>query len=254
MIMILSGTKDGREIVSILLDKGYPLIVTTATAYGGTLIEKNDLCSIISKKLNREEMERLIIEKKVEVLIDATHPYAVEVSKNAMDACENTKTIYFRFQRENVDLDQYKNLIKYAFTYEEGVEILKKIDGNILLTTGSKTLDIFAKDLKKERLFPRVLPVSKVIKSCEQLGIKPSNIIAMQGPFSIEMNMEMIKKYKIDVMVSKESGDIGGIIQKLEAAKRMEIPVILIKRPNIVYKNIFENMKLLIEKVSEIYG
>ncbi|QZY57360.1 cobalt-precorrin-6A reductase [Crassaminicella profunda] len=254
MIMILSGTKDGRELVSHLLNQEYPLIVTTASVYGGTLIEKNDLCTIIPKKLKRGEMENLIIEKKVKVLIDATHPYAVEVSQNAMDACENTKITYLRYQREKVDLDSYEGLIQYASTYEEAVESLKRIDGNILLTTGSKTLDVFAKNLEKEKLFPRILPVSKVIQKCEILGIKPSNIIAMQGPFSIEMNMEMIKKYQINILVSKESGDVGGTIQKLEAARRMKLPVLLIERPKINYKNVFEDTKLLTQKVSELYG
>ncbi|MCT4607381.1 MAG: cobalt-precorrin-6A reductase [Marinisporobacter sp.] len=254
MIMVLSGTKDGRELVKSFLDKGDHLVVTTATDYGGTLIEKNELCTIIPKKLNKKEMEELIIEKNIKVLIDATHPYAVEVSQNAMDACENTNILYFRYQREKANLDKYKELVQYVSNYERAVERLKKIDGNILLTTGSKTLELFAKNLPKEKLFPRVLPVSTMIKKCESLGIKPSNIIAMQGPFSTEMNMEMIKKYQIDILVSKESGDIGGTIEKLESAKRMNIPVLLIERPKVAYKNVFEDRNLLMKKVSEAYG
>lgn len=254
MIMILSGTKDGRDIVKCFSEKGYPLIVTTATSYGGSLIEKKDTCTIIPNKLNRQQMETLIVERKVKILIDATHPYAVEVSENAMKACENTNINYMRYQREESKLEGYEKLYQYFSTYEETVKYLTEINGNILLTTGSKTLEIFVNNLEKSRLFPRVLPVSDVIKKCEALGIKPSNIIAMQGPFSVEMNMEIIKKYNINVLVSKESGNIGGTVQKLEAASRMKVPVLLIGRPKIDYKNIFRNISYLIDKVSEIYG
>ncbi|TCO79490.1 cobalt-precorrin-6A reductase [Marinisporobacter balticus] len=254
MIMILSGTKDGRELVKNLSERGYPLIVTTATSYGGSLIQKKEKCTIISNKLNKNEMETLIVEKGVKILIDATHPYAVEVSENAMKSCENKKITYMRYQREESKLEGYEKCYQYVSSYEEAVKHLSKIEGNIFLTTGSKTLEIFAKDLEKNRLFPRILPVSDMIKKCEDLGIKPSNIIAMQGPFSIEMNMEMIKKYKIDILVSKESGDIGGTLEKLEAARKMEVPVLLIRRPKVDYKNIFKNTLDVIDKVSEIYG
>ncbi|QEK11819.1 cobalt-precorrin-6A reductase [Crassaminicella thermophila] len=254
MIMVLSGTKDGREVVKLLLECGYPLIVTTATTYGASLIEKKELCTVIPKKLSKKEMEKLIVNKKIKLLIDATHPYAEEVSENAMKACENTNIIYYRYERKKSKIDVYKEIIQYVPSYEKAVEKLKDFKGNILLTTGSKTLEMFANCLDESRLFPRVLPVSDVIKKCEMLKIKPSNIIAMQGPFSMEMNMEMIKKYKIDILVSKESGNMGGTLEKLEAAKKMKIPVLLIERPKIEYKNILSSVEDLMNKVSEIYG
>lgn len=254
MIMVLSGTKDGRELIEFLLQKKYPLIVTTATSYGGSLMEKRENCMILPKRLSREEMENCIINKKIKTVIDATHPYAIEVSKNAMKACENTKVKYFRFERGRSKLDPYLERINVASSYEEAVNILKKINGNILLTTGSKMLGIFTKGLDKNRLYARVLPMSGVIKSCEDLGLKPSNVIAMQGPFSIEMNMEIIKKYNIDILVSKDSGNAGGTLEKIEASSRMKIPVLLIGRPKIEYVNRYESMEELLKKVSEGYG
>ncbi|WZL71769.1 precorrin-6A reductase [Clostridiaceae bacterium 35-E11] len=254
MILILSGTQDGRELIDSLTSRNYPVIATTATSYGANLIESEKVCKIIAQKLNKEEMEGFILSNEIKIVIDATHPYAVEASQNAMKACENTKIPYFRFQREESKIQKYQALLQTVASYDEAVEVLKNIEGNILLTTGSKTLEIFAQQLDPKKIFPRILPISEMIKKCEEWGIKPSNIIAMQGPFSVKMNVEIIKKYQISILVSKESGDIGGTLDKLEAAHKMEIPVLLIQRPVIQYRNLYSDMDALIRKVSEIYG
>lgn len=68
------------------------------------------------------------------------------------------------------------------------------------------------------------------------------------------MNVEMIKKYQISILVSKESGNIGGTLDKLKAAHQMGIPVLCIQRPAVSYRNLYEDMEELISKVSEIYG
>ncbi|WP_053956642.1 cobalt-precorrin-6A reductase [Inediibacterium massiliense] len=253
MIMILSGTQDGREIVDQLQNLGYPLLVTTATAYGAELIPKNNTSTVIHKKLSKEEMEEIIINKNVKILIDATHPYAVEVSQNAIDVCKKMNICYLRFQRKESLLFQYEEIIDYVSDYEEAADKLNTLNGNILLTTGSKTLEVFTKKIDIDRLFPRVLPVSNVIQKCEDLNIKPSHIIAMQGPFSTQMNMEIIKKYKIDILVSKDSGDYGGTIQKLEAAKKMNVFVVMIQRPKLNYPHVFDHIDYIIDKVRKIY-
>ncbi|MBF8983578.1 cobalt-precorrin-6A reductase [Lutibacter sp. B2] len=254
MILILSGTQDAREIIDLLLEKSYPLIITTATSYGASLISQHPLCEVIAKKCNQHEIEEIIKDRKVKLLIDATHPYATEVSKNAMNACEHSNIFYFRYQRNESELDDYKGFIQYVIDYEEAAEKLKDIKGNILLTTGSKTLETFAKKLDPNRLFPRVLPTSDVILKCEKLNILPSNIIAMQGPFSIDMNLEIIKKYNIEVIVTKESGTIGGTLEKIEAAKSSKSQILMIKRPSLNYKNRYNNINELIEKVGEVYA
>ncbi|WP_129596166.1 cobalt-precorrin-6A reductase [Anaerophilus nitritogenes] len=253
MIMILSGTQDGREIVDMLQNLKYPLLVTTATAYGAELIPKNNRSIVIHKKLSKEEMQEMIINKNIKILIDATHPYAVEVSQNAIEVCKKKNVLYIRFQRKESLLSQYEHRIYYASDYEEAANRINTLKGNVLLTTGSKTLEIFTQSVDTNRLFPRVLPVSDVIKKCENLDIKPSHIIAMQGPFSTQMNVEIIKKCKIDILVSKDSGDYGGTMQKLEAAKLMNIFVVMIQRPKLNYPHVFDNIEDMINKVRIAY-
>ena len=69
------------------------------------------------------------------------------------------------------------------------------------------------------------------IKKCLEMGIPSKNIIAMQGTFSKEFNESMMKEYHVQLVVTKESGETGGTPSKIEAAIKLEIPVIVVKRP-----------------------
>ena len=254
MILILSGTRDGRELVERLKPLGYPLLVSTATTYGGQLIDKKEEVYVHSGRLDIEEMVQLIRAKGIKILVDATHPYAQEASINGMKACELLNIPYFRYERKPMGLEGTSLGVHIVKTYEEAAVYLQKTKGNILLTVGSKNLEIFVKHLELDRLFVRVLPASEIIRTCENYGLKPNQIIAMQGPFSTQMNMAILKKYEIQMMVSKDSGEVGGMFSKLEAAETMDIPIVLIDRPRIQYRNSYENMDELIKKVSEQYA
>ncbi|WP_432665692.1 precorrin-6A reductase [Wukongibacter baidiensis] len=254
MILVLSGTKDGREIVYGLLDKGYDLIVTTATGYGKSLYEEKNGLRVVSERLDYDGMIKLINDNSVKLAIDATHPYADKVSDNIHKACNDLKIEYIRYQRQESILDNYADIIEWAVDYNEAAEKLIEASGNVLLTTGSKTLEVFSSKLSVERLYARLLPTSSILKKCEDIGLEPSNIIAMQGPFSKEMNIEIIKKYNIDILVTKDSGKVGGTIEKFEAAKEMGIPVIVISRPELNESTVLNNIDELTLKVSELYG
>lgn len=254
MILVLSGTKDGREIVYKLLDKGYNLIVTTATGYGKSLYEEKFGLKVVSERLDYDRMIKLINNNSIKLAIDATHPYADKVSDNIYKACNDLSLKYIRYQRKESSLDNYVDIIEWVIDYNEAAEKLTEAKGNVLLTTGSKTLEIFSNKISSERLYARILPTSNILKKCEDIGLKPANIIGMQGPFSKDMNIEIIKKYNIDILVTKDSGKVGGTLEKFEAAKEMGIPVIVISRPELRQGTIFNNIDELILKVSELYG
>lgn len=254
MILVLSGTKDGREIIKKLHIKKYPIIVTTATDYGKSLIDIKEGLKVYNKRLDYEEMIKFIKNKSIKLVIDATHPYAEEVSKNIVKACRDSGGIpYFRFQRKESDFKRYLDIIEWADNYKSAAKRIASREGNILLTIGSKKLELFTKYIDVKRLFPRVLPLSSILKKCEDLGFRPSNIIAMQGPFSKKMNIQIIKKYNIDIVVTKDSGDIGGAVEKLEAVKECGIEVVVIKRPDIYEGKVYDNINYLLDKVSETY-
>ncbi|RKD30603.1 precorrin-6A reductase [Thermohalobacter berrensis] len=245
MILVLSGTKDGRIIIEKLIEKGYKVLATTATEYGGALIKEHHNLKIISKRLTENEMKHIIKEYGINCIIDATHPYAKEVSKNAINASKKTLVKYIRYERSKGEYEGVRNFK----SFKEAADWLKNKQGNILLTIGSNNLEAFVNTVQKERLYIRLLPMSKIIKKCEDLGLLPKQILGMQGPFSKELNIAIYSFYNIKYLVTKDSGDIGGTKEKIESAKEMGIDILLIERPKIKYENAYNNIDKVIENI-----
>jgi precorrin-6y C5,15-methyltransferase (decarboxylating) CbiE subunit len=122
--------------------------------------------------------------------------------------------------------------IVWVESVEEAVQYLCKKSGNVLATTGSKELVKFtALDSFEERVYARVLPSVSVISACEEIGIKGKHLIGMQGPFSVEMNEAMIRQYEVRYLVTKESGNAGGFLEKMKAAAECGITAVVVGRP-----------------------
>jgi precorrin-3B C17-methyltransferase len=116
----------------------------------------------------------------------------------------------------------------------------------IFLSTGSKELEAFldaGKQSSEHKWFIRLTPDPEIIERAVSLGIPRSQICAMQGPFSQDFNEALWKDWQIDCVVTKESGATGGVEDKLAVAKRLNIPMIIIKRPAMVYPKMVSTLE-----------
>lgn len=226
--LVFSGTTEGSHIAEQLGDLGAAVSVSVATVYGKSLVPKGENITVFAKRLTTNDMVEWFNTEQFEAVIDATHPYAVEVTSNIKKACRQSKTEYIRLLRESIKSDG----CTYFASIDDVIAYLNTTVGNVMLTTGSKELARFTevKNYKK-RLFPRVLPTTDAVELCQSLGIPPSHILAMQGPFSEEFNVAVLKQISGEYLLTKESGDIGGFEQKLAAAKAAGAALLVIGRP-----------------------
>lgn len=228
-VIVFAGTTEGREICSFLKKYEIASLACTATEYGKCRIEEGGALTVRSGRLTEEEMEQLFGEEQPEMVIDATHPYADLVSENIRSACEKAGKTYLRLLRPSLAADPSCVMVD---TTEEAVSYLAGTEGKILVTTGSKELAKFAElPDYKNRVYARVLPLPGVIASCAELGFDAAHTIGMQGPFSMDMNVAMLQSFHAEWMVTKESGRNGGFEEKIEAAKKAGVRVVLIGRP-----------------------
>ena len=236
MILVMSGTEEGREIVKELNHRGKELLTTVATEYGFEIYAKMGLGHLcLQGGLDVNGLSKLIRNKKVETLIDATHPYATQASLNAIKACRERGIKYIRFQRDETTVED-QPFIHIVKSIDDAVEWCSKSDRErILLATGFKSVEKFIKLKNKKEIYVRILPVPDHIVQCIKMGIKSSNILALQGPFSLELNKAMFKQYKIDIVITKDSGSVGGVPEKIQAAEEAGIDVVIIKRQEIDY-------------------
>lgn len=245
MIWVIGGTKDSRDFIESFPFKD-KLLVTTATEYGGKLLEGVKDIKVFCKRMDSLEMGQFIDENKIKKIVDLSHPYAEEVSRNAISISEEKKIDYIRFERENlvsedgiVEFSEIESMMKY----------LESLSGKILVTLGSNNLHRFENLKNKSEIYFRILPKWEMVKKAEEFGILPKNIIAMQGPFSKELNLAMMRGLSIKYMVSKKGGDTGGEREKIESAKEIGVETILLSRPNVNYPVVFSDLKKLLQYI-----
>lgn len=251
MILVLAGTQDGREIVQRLADNGYKVAATVVSDYGAELLSGGQV-EILKGRLNQDQLVQLLKDREVEIVIDATHPYADKISRIAQTATAITGVQYLRYQRPASVLPP-NSLVYRVNRYQEAATTAMSLGDVVFLTIGSKTLPLFIAEArsKSKRLIARVLPAEKIIQQCINDGLSSADIMAMQGPFSIKMNQAMLEHTGADVLVTKDSGHIGGTETKIAAAMAMNIPVVLIERPDMAGQ-IYASIDQLVLKVGEI--
>lgn len=242
MIWIIGGTKDSRNIVEGLGSR--EIIVSTATEYGKKLLNG---INVVSEPMNQNEMQKFIRTNRVSLVLDASHPYAVNVSQNAMSASKTEKVTYLRFER---DMLNYDDGIKF-YSMEEIREYIENLKGKILVTLGSNNLHYFKGIRNLKDIYFRMLPVKASLEKAEKAGILPKQIIAIQGPFSKDFNMAMYKNYGIEYVVTKESGSTGGELEKIEAAAECSVKPVILARPVIEYPWKTGDIDQIIKKVME---
>lgn len=228
-VLIFGGTTEGRRLSEYLAEAGIAHTICVATEYGEHVLKEHSLVTVHQGRMQQQEICAFIKEKDYAAVVDATHPYAEVITQNIKAALEGLPIPYYRLQREMAEEQQYEKLYYFA-SHEECALALEEVNGNILLTTGSKELISYAsKETLKSRLYIRVLPSMESIRLCEEKGISGKQILALQGPFSAELNEAIMKQYSIACMVTKESGINGGFSEKIQAAKNLDIPVYVIR-------------------------
>ena len=257
-VLIYAGTTEGRELAQELARERIYCDISVATEYGRQIMDEkiSPYICILQGRMTAEQMRLKCENEQYLAVVDATHPFATEVSVNIRESLKGLDIPYLRLGREKIPgeegerqagelqagelqageqqaEEQHYMARKYFQNTAACVEALKKTEGTIFLTTGSKELSAFCQEETiRKRLVVRVLPGMESLQECVRNGLEGRQIIAMQGPFSKEMNLAMIRQYQASVLVTKESGKTGGEDTKLAAAGEVQIPSYIILRPD----------------------
>ncbi|GAC90161.1 precorrin-6x reductase [Anoxybacillus flavithermus NBRC 109594] len=250
MIMMLSGTSDARQLALAIRDAGHDVFATVVTEHAAEQMAHVGLHAHVGR-LTAYEMVQLIQQHGVIAIVDASHPFAEEASRQAMKAAEEANVPYIRYERKE-SIITYEH-VTFVDSYEDAAEYAAEKKGVIMLTTGSKTLHIFAEKLLPlpgVRLIARMLPTKDNMEKCEQLRLPQENIIAMQGPFTKQLDIAFMKHFGVTLLVTKESGRVGFVDEKIAAAQELGIETVVIRRPKLSYPVIYHEFSDVIEALA----
>ena len=183
-LCVFAGTTEGRRLVELLADAPVEVTACVATEYGEALLTPRDRLTVSHRRLTEEEMEALLARERFDLVVDATHPYAAEVTENIAQACRGAGVEYLRLLRE---ADAPPEGAVYLPDTESAVNWLAETEGNILLTTGSKELAKYAAlPGFARRVCARVLPMEASLSACRAAG-RPFMVVT-QMLASMEQN------------------------------------------------------------------
>ncbi len=233
-VTIFAGTSEGRRLAELCDGQGISVTVCVATEYGEKVLPELQNGTVHTGRMDQAEMKGFLEKEAPEVVVDATHPYAEIVSQNLESVCREIRLEYCRLERESLvkTISEAGSLVKVADSVAEAAGLAEKMPGKIFLATGSKELSVFCEKISElSRLYVRILPVQEALEKCTSLGLEARQLICMQGPFSEEMNYALFRQTGASVLITKESGAAGGFPEKLRAAAKLGMSVIVIRRP-----------------------
>lgn len=251
MILLLGGTSETGPIAERIASLGLGVLVSTATdvpldtGSGGRIRRR---CG----RLSAEGLARLVEAEGARAVVDATHPFAVEASRNAARAAELAGAPCLVFSRPAAGYG-YEKLVT-AEGHEEAARVAFSFGVTVLAATGSKDIAVYAARARQagSRLVARVLNHPASIEACRAAGLSDEEIIAGRGPFSAEQNIEHIERAGAGVIVTKDSGAAGGVGEKIEAARRAGVRVVMVKRPRREGGRVCETIDDLIAALREV--
>jgi precorrin-6A/cobalt-precorrin-6A reductase len=248
MILLIGGTGETAFLAEALLSAGFRVLVSTATDMPLGLIDHPDLLRRWGE-LDRDSLRTLIQESGIRAIVDASHPYAAAITELAKEMADESRIPYFRWNRPASLSDTEK--IIWADDHEAAARAAFSYGVPVLLTTGSRNLHPYATESRRTgiKLVVRVLNHTDSLDACRKAGIPEENVIAGKGPFSVEENLRAIRMFDVGVLVTKDSGAIGGVPEKLEAARRENCRVIVVKRPESESLEAFDDADELIKAI-----
>jgi precorrin-6A/cobalt-precorrin-6A reductase len=230
VILLLGGTTEALPIARALVAEGHPVLLSTATdlAPRGRFPEAVER---ITGMLDGDGMAGLIADRGVRVVVDATHPYAVVASENAWRACRRTDIPYLAWERpggvpDGPDIHRVRD-------HEEGAALASSFRKPVLLTIGVRNLAPYVLSARNSaiKLVARVLDSPDSLDACRRAGLSSHEIVCATGPFSVAENLSLIQKHHVGVLVTKDSGDAGGVAAKVAAARKADCAIVVIERP-----------------------
>ncbi|MEW6696663.1 MAG: precorrin-6A reductase [Bacillota bacterium] len=239
MILLLAGTVEGRDTAALLQQAGFDVTASVVSGYGRDLLQQQGVARILTGVMDEAALTAML-HRGVRVLVDATHPFANLASHTAMAAARAAGVPYLRLERPSTELPVHP-LVHRAVDLESAVSQGLSLGKVLFSTLGSKSLPSLLAAARQAdvKVIARVLPDSRVLQGCIELGLTPGEIIALQGPCSAALNLALYRQYQAEVVLTKDSGSTGGVAEKIAAALQAGIPIVVWQRTPMDYPLVF---------------
>jgi precorrin-6A/cobalt-precorrin-6A reductase len=248
MIWLIGGTSESKQLAIALQERGIPFVITVVTASARQLYLPNMLVRV--GKLDSGAIAKFIQTERIAAILDASHPFAVEISREAIAIAQALQIPYLRFERERAQPDgkgdETKNhltsSIKIVNSIEDAIQPDLLEQQRVFLTLGYQQLHLFRHWHDRSQLYARILPATESLQSALNAGFSPDRLIALRPPISAALEKALWQQWQITTVITKASGLPGGEDRKIAIAAELGMQLILVARPKLDYPRQTDSM------------
>ncbi|HTU91653.1 MAG TPA: precorrin-6A reductase [Gemmataceae bacterium] len=229
-ILLLSGTSEGPFLARALLAAGFQVraTVTRPEAKDNLFGSLREAIQVDVRGFTEQSLAEFLARGDADLVLDATHPFAVRITRIAQSVCERIQMPYVRYERPDWMPPAGTH---FANSYAEAAAVLPSLGSRAMLTIGAKQLKHFAPLHGRLTMYARILPAPVSLRQALESGFAEENLVRQRPPFSVEQNRELFRRCRVDVLVTKASGREGGVVEKVTAARELAMKVLMIRRP-----------------------
>ncbi|MDB9312525.1 cobalt-precorrin-6A reductase [Spirulina sp. CS-785/01] len=254
-IWLIGGTGDSATVAQSLLASRLPCVVTVTTEAAKRLYPSSPLLTVVVGGLEESQLGAFQRQYGILGVVDASHPFARQISELAIAFSHHSRLPYLRFERSActtepneaqkglIPLDSFDTLLNGDYLTNQ----------RVLLTVGCQVLPRFQDWLERATLFARILPTLNALQTALAAGFSPDRLIALRPPIQAELEEALWRQWEISLVVTKASGKAGGEAIKRQVAAKLGIPLIVINRPPVNYPHVTEQIEQVIEFCQDIF-
>ena len=234
-IWLIGGTQESAQLAVALAQATLPCTISVTTESAKTLYPTAPSLRVWVGPLNHEQLEEFLQEQQIIAVLDASHPYAVEISTGAIAAAQKRQIPYLRYERPAVDTQLNASTVIQLNSFDALLAGDYLYSSRVLLTVGYRHLQMFLPRQEQSTLFARILPSAIALEAALRAGFTPDRLICLRPPISADLERALWIQWEISLVVTKASGAAGGEDVKRAVAAELGVPLVVINRPAIEY-------------------
>ncbi len=256
-IWLIGGTAESALLAKAIAHLQFECIVSVTTDTARSLYPTVPTLQVWVGRLIFANLYEFLQQQQIIAVVDASHPFAVEISKNAIALCQKLKIPYLRYERpvleQRGEVDKGTRDIVYLDNYNTLICGNYLADKRVLLTLGYRPLHLFQPWQERTTMFARLLPSVTALEAALQAGFTPDRIICLRPPISAELEMALWRQWEISLVITKASGTAGGEDIKRKVAAELGVRLIIITRPEVAYPQQTSDLSVALEFCQQHY-
>lgn len=245
-IWLIGGTSESRQLAIALTQANCPCTITVTTAPARQLYPSHPYLKVIVGKLTPAQLAVFLQAEAIGAIVDASHPFAEEISRLAIAAATEFQIPYLRFERSPIVAPSPSETVLTLSSFEHLFQGNYLTDQRVLLTLGYRALPLFIPWQNKATLFARILPSIEALEVALAAGFSSDRLLALRPPFSLELERALWQHWGINLVITKASGTAGGEAIKRSLAAELGVTLIVINRPQINYPRLTCDMGIVL--------